>query len=66
VFPDVVILPSGTLDFDALADWKPQADFYCKRRGDWPQTAGADDGSRFQGMPYHDSERKKRHSIYLY
>jgi hypothetical protein len=49
-FPDIVIVPSGTLDFDALADWKPQAEFYCKRRGGWLQTAGVDSGSRFQGM----------------
>jgi hypothetical protein len=49
-FADVVIVSSGTLDFDALAGWKPQAEFYCKRRGDWLQTAEADDGGRFEGM----------------
>jgi hypothetical protein len=34
-FADVVIVPSGTLDFGALANWTPQAEFYCKRRVDW-------------------------------
>jgi len=49
-FADVVIVPNGTLNFDALADWKPQAEFHCKRSRGWVETAGADGGGRFQGM----------------
>jgi hypothetical protein len=48
-FPDIVIVPSGNLDYEALVDWRPQGEFFCKRRGDWLRTAGADGGSKFEG-----------------
>jgi hypothetical protein len=46
----MVIVASGTLDLDALKEWKPQAEFFCKRRGPWIGSAGADDGSKFNAM----------------
>ena len=43
-----MIVASGTLNFDeALKEWKPEAEFFCKRRGPWLGSAGADGEKKF-------------------
>jgi hypothetical protein len=49
-WPSALIVASGTLDIDALKEWKPQAEFFCKRRGPWIGSAGAGEGHKFKGM----------------
>jgi hypothetical protein len=46
-----VIFASGTLDYDdRLKEWKPEREFYCKRKGSWLENAGAEAGKKFEGM----------------
>jgi hypothetical protein len=50
-FESAVIVASGTLDFEGgLKGWRPVAEFYCKRRGEWLAGVGAVDDSKFDGM----------------
>lgn len=47
----VVVVASRTLDYEKeLKDWKPEREFYCKRKGPWLEAVEADEGEKFDGM----------------
>lgn len=49
--PEAMIVTSGTLDDEKiLQEWQPKVEFYCKRRNQWLQGVGADEGSKFNAM----------------
>lgn len=46
-----MIVASGTLDgVEGLKDWKPQAEYFCKRKVPWLEGSGVDDGKQFNAM----------------
>ncbi|TVY19797.1 hypothetical protein LARI1_G003035 [Lachnellula arida] len=46
-----VIVATGTLDYEeALKEWKPEAEFFCKRRGPWLSSIGANEEKKFNAM----------------
>ncbi|TVY29543.1 hypothetical protein LHYA1_G001519 [Lachnellula hyalina] len=48
---NAVIVATGTLDYEeALTEWKPDAEFFCKRRGPWLSNAGAIEEKKFNAM----------------
>ncbi|TVY44574.1 hypothetical protein LSUB1_G000840 [Lachnellula subtilissima] len=48
---NAVIVATGTLDYEeALTEWKPDAEFFCKRRGPWLSNAGAIEEKKFTAM----------------
>lgn len=49
-FPGVIVVASGTLDGVDSLDWKPEYEFFCKRRGAWLESAGAPTEQQFQSM----------------
>lgn len=51
-YPNAVIVSFGTLDLseEELKKWKPESEFYCKRKGDWLVDAGSEVGKKFMGM----------------
>jgi hypothetical protein len=50
-FPGAVIVANGTFDHqENLKEWKPESEFFCKRKGSWLETVGAEAGKKFDGM----------------
>jgi hypothetical protein len=50
-FPGAVIVATGTMEFeDVGTGWRPEREYYCKRRGEWLEERGMGVTRRFQGM----------------
>ncbi|TVY91856.1 hypothetical protein LAWI1_G002178 [Lachnellula willkommii] len=46
-----VIVATGTLDYEeALKEWEPEAEFFCKRRGPWLSSIGVNEEKKFNAM----------------
>jgi hypothetical protein len=50
-YPNAVIVSFGTLDLseEELKKWKPESEFYCKRKGDCLVDAGSEIGKKIYG-----------------
>lgn len=41
----------GNLDYDTtLEEWRPESEFYCKRKVGWLKDAGVKEERQFEGM----------------
>lgn len=50
-FASAVIVTSGTMEFeDALREWKPEREYYCKRKCSWLSKDAAEETEKFVGM----------------
>ncbi|CZR57825.1 related to DUF636 domain protein [Phialocephala subalpina] len=51
-YPDALIVNSGVLDLgeEGWRVWKPESEFYCKRKGDWLAELGTAKEKRFLAM----------------
>ena len=48
-YPGIVIVPVGTIDIDLNnATWKPNDEYFCKRKPDWLDVKRAT--NKFEGM----------------
>jgi hypothetical protein len=50
-FPGGVIVAIGTMEFEDVGrEWRPEREYYCKRRGKWLEERGTGETRRFEGM----------------
>jgi len=50
-FPGAIIVATGTMDLeDVGTKWRPEREYYCKRRGAWLEERGTVETMRFEGM----------------
>lgn len=50
-FPGGVIVAIGTMEFEDVGrEWRPEREYYCKRRGEWLEERGTGETRRFEGM----------------
>ncbi|KAF8860955.1 hypothetical protein BDZ45DRAFT_724240 [Acephala macrosclerotiorum] len=51
-YKDALIVNPGVLDLgeEGWKEWKPESEFYCKRKGDWLADLGTEKEKRFMGM----------------
>ncbi|KAI4153489.1 MAG: hypothetical protein L6R39_001556 [Caloplaca ligustica] len=48
--PGVVIVATGTMEGDVERWWRPQTEYYCKRKPGWMTVDGLEDGARKETM----------------
>jgi len=47
----LVVVTSGSLDFgDGESEWRPEREYFCRRKGAWLGDFGTEVENRFHGM----------------